>query len=174
VIAHGPVAVDPLDRHPHLVPRLCEEFIRQWPDWCASVSRAELEAGFASAPDAVLPRVFVAHDRGTPLGTIALRPWFADQPMSETPWVRGLLVFPEFRGGAVFHALESAVERHARAQGFACLHAGTTSIERLLCRRGWHVFRRLDHQGEPMAWMKKPISGSDSHAPPTPRPNRGV
>lgn len=160
MIARGSVAVEPLERHPHLVPRLCEEFIRQWPEWCASVSRAELEACFASAPDGGLPIVFVAHDRGRPVGTIALRPWFADEPIAETPWVRGLLVFPEFRGGAVFAALESAVERHARAQGFACLHAGTTSIERLLSRRGWQVFRRIDHQGEPMAWMRKPILGS--------------
>jgi GNAT superfamily N-acetyltransferase len=155
VIAHGPVTVDPLDRHPQLVPRLCAEFIRQWPEWCASVSRAELEACFASAPDGGLPIVFVAHDRGTPLGTIALRPWFAQAPMPETPWVRGLLVFPEYRGGDVFRALESAIEAYARAQGFPCLYAGTTSIERLLARRGWEVFRRIDHEGEPMAWMKK-------------------
>jgi GNAT superfamily N-acetyltransferase len=163
VIARGSVAVDPLDGHPHLVARLCEEFAREWPAWCASVSRAELEAGFASATHGGLPIVFVAHDRGRPLGTISLRRWFAEEPMLETPWVRGLLVFPEFRGGAVFSALESAVERHALAHGFPCLHAGTTSIERLLSRRGWRVFRRIQHQGDPMAWMKKTISGSDSH-----------
>jgi hypothetical protein len=82
--------------------------------------------------------------------------------MPETPWVRGLLVFPEHRGGAVFPALERAVMLHARDRGYACLHAGTTSIERLLARRGWHVFRRIDHEGTPMAWLRKPISGSDS------------
>jgi GNAT superfamily N-acetyltransferase len=163
VIARGPVVVDPLDRHPHLVARLCQEFAREWPAWCASVSQARLEACFASAPDGGLPIVFVAHDRGQPLGTIALRPWFAEEPMPETPWVRGLLVFPEFRGGAVFGALESAVERHARTHGFPCLHAGTTSIERLLSHRGWRVFHRIRHQGQPMAWMRKPILGSDSH-----------
>lgn len=150
--------VDPLDSHPQFVPQLCEEFARQWPAWCASVSRARLEACFASAPDGGLPVVFVAHDRGTALGTISLRPWFAEEPMAESPWVRGLLVFPEFRGGAVFHALESAVETYAREAGFTYLHAGTTSIERMLARRGWEVFRRVSHGGEEMAWMRKPVS----------------
>ncbi|HEY5000178.1 MAG TPA: hypothetical protein VII36_13575, partial [Usitatibacter sp.] len=100
------IIVDPLDRHPHLVPRLCEEFARAWPEWCASVTRARLEACFESAPDGGLPAVFVAHERGEPLGTISLRPSFGDEPMAESPWVRGLLVFPGFRGGAVFRALE--------------------------------------------------------------------
>ncbi len=73
-------------------------------------------------------------------------------------FVRGLLVFPEFRGGAAFHALESAVETYAREAGFTYLHAGTTSIERMLARRGWEVFRRVSHGGEEMAWMRKPVS----------------
>jgi len=158
VTARGSITVDPLDRHPHLLARLCAEFTREWPEWCASVTCPELESCFACAPGGGLPLVLVAHRDGEPLGTIALRPWFAEEPMAETPWVRGLLVFPEHRGGAVFRALESGIERHARAQGFACLHAGTTSIERLLSRRGWQVFRRIDHHGEPMAWMRKAIS----------------
>lgn len=159
MIARGSIAVDPLDHHPHLVARLCAEFSRQWPEWCASVSRARLEACFASGPGGELPLVFIAHHRGDPLGTIALRPWFAEEAMPETPWVRGLLVFPEFRGGAVFPALEAAVERRARELGLRSLHAGTTSIERLLTRRGWQVFHRLRHEGERMAWMKKDLGG---------------
>ncbi|HEX7403698.1 MAG TPA: GNAT family N-acetyltransferase [Usitatibacter sp.] len=154
----GSIAVDPLDRHPHLVPRLCEEFLREWPAWCGSVTQARLEACFASAPDGGLPIVFVAHDNGLPLGTVSLRPWFAEEPMPESPWVRGLLVFPEFRGGAVFRALESAVECYARDCGFAYLYAGTTAIERSLSRRGWKVFRRVAHEGEDMAWMRKLVS----------------
>jgi GNAT superfamily N-acetyltransferase len=101
--------------------------------------------------------VFVAHDGERALGTISLRPWFAEAPMPETPWVRGLLVLPAFRGGAVFRALERAVEDEARRRGLEHLYAGTTAIERLLNRRGWHVFRRIDHHGEPMAWLRKPI-----------------
>lgn len=155
MIARGSISVEPLELHPHLIARLCEEFAREWPAWCASVSREELERCFSSAPSGGLPIVFVAHRRGEPLGTIALRPWFAEEPMAESPWVRGLLVFPEFRGGVVFRALEHVVHEYARAHGFACLHAGTTSIERLLTRRGWQVFGRIECDGAPMAWMKK-------------------
>ena len=158
MIARGSIAVDPLDRYPQFVAPLRAEFAREWPAWCASASRAELDACFASAPGGSLPLVLVAHQGGEALGTIALRPWFADEPMPETPWVRGLLVLPRHRGGAVFRALESAVERYAWAHGYPCLYAGTTSLERLLVRRGWKVFRRIDHDGQPMAWLKK---GSD-------------
>ena len=157
--ARGALVVEPLAHHPHLIPRLCEAFACEWPEWAASVSRAGLEACFASAPDGGLPIVFVALVGGEPAGTIALRPWFAEEPMQESPWVRGLLVLPEHRGGVVFRALESAVERYAHACGFPVLHAGTTSIERLLARHGWHVFRRIDHQGHAMAWLKKPVRG---------------
>ena len=154
MIPRGSIAVDPLDRYPQFVAPLRAEFAREWPAWYASASRAEVDACFASAP-AGLPLVLVAHALGEPLGTIALRPWFADEPMAETPWVRGLLVFPRYRGGAVFRALEAAVERYASAYGYPCLYAGTTSIERLLVRRGWKVFRRIDHEGEPMAWLRR-------------------
>jgi len=160
VSRRGPIAVDPLDLHPHLVPRLCEEFTREWPVWCGSVTRRRLEACFASASDGGLPIVFVAHDDGLPLGTVSLRPWFAEEPMPESPWVRGLLVFPEFRGGGVFRALESAVERHARDHGYSYLYAGTTAIERSLSRRGWELFRRVPHDGQDMAWMRKLVSGT--------------
>jgi GNAT superfamily N-acetyltransferase len=154
---HGSISVDPLDLHPSLVARLCDEFTREWPKWCGSVSRARLEACFASASDGGLPIVLVAHDEGFPLGTVSLRPWFAEDPMAESPWVRGLLVFPEHRGGRVFRALESAVERHARDHGYSHLYAGTTAIERALSHRGWEVFRRISHEGADMAWMRKPV-----------------
>ncbi len=148
------LTVGPLDSHPQFVPRLREEFTREWPAWCASVSRARLEACFASAPDGGLPVVFVAHHGGVPMGTISLRPWIAEEPMEPSPWVRGLLVFAQFRGGRVLRALESAVESYAREAGFTHLHAGTTSIERALARRGWEVFRRVPHEGTEMAWMR--------------------
>jgi GNAT superfamily N-acetyltransferase len=157
VITRESIVVDRLERHPEMVERLCEEFIRQWPQWCASITRRQLEAGFESATDGGLPMIFVAHHAGRPVGSVALRPWFAETPMSETPWVRGLLVFPEFRGGVVFHAIESAVEREAQRLGFATLYAGTTGIEPLLARRGWQVFRRIRHDGQAMALMRKPL-----------------
>jgi GNAT superfamily N-acetyltransferase len=149
------IRVDPIDRHPEYVTILADAFAAEWPEWASTVSRDEMVAGFAPGLPQGLPAVLVAHDGGRPLGTIALRPWFAEEPMEHSPWVRGLLVLPGHRGGAVFPALEAAVEDEARLRGFEYLHAATNRIERLLARRGWETFERIEHQGEPMAWMRK-------------------
>jgi GNAT superfamily N-acetyltransferase len=102
-----------------------------------------------------MPVVLVAHERDGPVGTIALRAWFADEPMPETPWVRQLYVFPRHRGRGVGSALIHAIEQRAAALGFARLYVATTRIEPFLTSRGWEVFRRIEHAGEPMAWLRK-------------------
>jgi GNAT superfamily N-acetyltransferase len=104
-----------------------------------------------------LPVILVAHANHEPLGTIALRPFFADDPMPETPWVRQLYVFPAHRGRGVDRALIRGIEEAAVERGFGTLHAATHRIEPLLVRRGWEVFRRTLHGGEPMALLRKPI-----------------
>lgn len=138
--------------------QLSDTFAEAWPDWAATISRAQLEASFACGADGGFPVVFAAKQSEKALGTIALRPWFGDEPMAETPWVRGLWVHPEYRGRGVERLLLRAVEDEARRRGFDSLYAGTTSIERLAVRRGWRVFRRLQHEGEEMAWMVKTLS----------------
>ena len=40
------------------------------------------------------------------------------------------------------------------------LYAGTNRIEALLRRRGWEVYRRLAHGGQPMAWFRKPLQAA--------------
>ena len=91
------------------------------------------------------------------LGSIALRAWFADEPMEETPWIRGLLVLPAWRGRGVDRQLVLAAEDAARALEFRVAHCATSAIERLLRRRGWDVFRRVAHDGESLAWMQKKL-----------------
>lgn len=143
--------------HPHLIPILAEAFAREWPGWARTISRAELEAVFHAAPEGALPIVLVACSGDRPLGTIALRPWFAEEPMVETPWVRQLYVFPEHRGRGVDRALVAAIEERARRLGYRQLHAATNRIEPLLRRRGWEVFHRTEPPAEPMAWLRKVI-----------------
>jgi hypothetical protein len=140
---------------PEVVPRLLEGFRREWPEWCASVSRPALEALFEGGADGRLPVVLVAMCGDSVQGTIALRPWFGEEPMAHTPWVRQLLVFPEFRGGRAYPALADAIVEQARMLGFEELYAATNRIEPLLVRGGWEVFRRVEHDGEPMAWLRK-------------------
>ena len=89
------IAVEPLDRHRRFIPKLADAFAREWPDWARTISRADLEGIFPGGGRGALPIVLVAFDGRNVLGTIALRPWFGEEPMAETPWVRQLLVLPE-------------------------------------------------------------------------------
>ena len=142
--------VSDLSAHPQFVPALADAFFTEWPEWCARVGRPAVEAIFQCGAGGSLPVVLVAHEGDRLLGTIALRPYFAEEPMEETPWVRQLLVLPAHRGGGVYPALARAVEERARAMGFRNLHAATNRIEPLLLRRGWRLLRRVEHDGESM------------------------
>ena len=154
------ITVGRLDRSARFIPRLADAFAAEWPDWARSVSRAELEAIFANGVEGGLPVVLVAYDADRVLGTVALRPWFGDEPMPETPWVRQFYVLPEYRGRGIDRLLAAAIAEHALTLGFPCLYAATNRIERLLIRRGWELYRRVEHDGAPMAWLRKMVSGT--------------
>lgn len=145
------ISITSIADHAGFVPLLAEAFAREWPDWCARVGRPAVEALFDAGPAGSLPVVLVAHAGGELLGTVALRPWFAEEPMPETPWVRQLYVFPRHRGRGVDRILCAEVERQAAVLGFATLHAATNRIERLLIRRGWEVFGSRDG----LTWLRK-------------------
>lgn len=151
------MVVADLSLHPRFIPLLADAFFAEWPQWCGRVGRAAVESIFASGPGGGLPLVLVACQRGAPVGTVALRPYFAEEPMPETPWVRQLLVLPAHRGLGIDRALVAAIEERARALGYPRLYAATNRIERLLARRGWEAFRSIEHEDGPMAWLKKDI-----------------
>jgi GNAT superfamily N-acetyltransferase len=143
-----------LSRHPHFTPQLVDAFFAEWPEWCTRVGRAAVERIFVAGDR--LPAVLVAFDGGTLQGTIALRDYFAEEPMPHTPWVRQLLVLPAHRGRGVDRALMAAIEARGHELGFGALFAATNRIERLLVRRGWEVFDRVERDGERFAWLTKP------------------
>ena len=151
------MVVTDLSRHPEFVSALVDGFFAEWPDWCGRVGRETVESIFVAGRQGELPLVLVAHDGAQPLGTIALRPYFAEEPMGETPWVRQFFVFPRFRGRGVDRQLAAAVEERARQMGYVRLYAATNRIERLLARRGWHAFATVAHEEGTMAWMQKAI-----------------
>jgi GNAT superfamily N-acetyltransferase len=152
------ISISNLSRHPGFVPALVDGFFDEWPEWCGRVGRPVVASIFEPGADGDLPLVLVAHENGEPLGTVALRPWFGEEPMAQTPWVRQFFVFPRCRGRGVDRLLAAAVEDAARGLGYETLYAATNRIERLLARRGWRVFATIEHEGRPMAWMRKAIS----------------
>jgi GNAT superfamily N-acetyltransferase len=153
------VRIARLDLHPRFIPQLADRFAIEWPGWAATVSRTEIEAGFACAADpARLPVVLVAFAGDRALGTVAIRDYFGDEANPETPWVRGLYVVPEARGMRIGPKLIEAVEKEARRRDFRTIHAATTRIESYLVKQGWQVFRRLEHKGEAMAWLRRELA----------------
>ena len=153
------IQVKPIaDSDSRVIGALADAFAAAWPEWAATISRAALEDTFRCGEAGALPVVFAALDAGDPVGTVALRCWFGDQPMEQTPWVRGLWVAASHRGRGIDRLLMRAVADEARRRGHGRLYAATTSIERLGTRWGWRVFHRLDHRGEPMAWMYRELT----------------
>jgi len=134
---------------------LADAFEREWPAWTSQVSRARVEQCFACARPGALPQAFAAVAGVVAIGTISLQAAFDEEPMPESPWIRGLLVLPAWRGRGVDRRLILAAENAAREMGFESVYAATAVIETLARRRGWEVFRRIDHDGQPMAWMRK-------------------
>jgi GNAT superfamily N-acetyltransferase len=151
------LVVSDLALHPRFIPQLTDGFFAEWPEWCARVGRPAVEAIFESGAGGALPVILVAHDETRAAGTVALRPSFAEEAMPETPWVRQFFVFPGHRGRGLDRLLGAAIERRARDLGFEHLYAATNRIEPLLRRRGWETFRTLEHEGQPMVWMRKII-----------------
>ena len=149
------IAVGRLDRHPQFIPTLADAFEREWPGWTRTVSRTYLESIFQNGVEGGLPIVLAAFEDERVLGTIALRAWFGEDAMGESPWVRQLFVLPEHRGHGIDRLLGAAIEGEARDLGFPCLYAATNRIERLLARRGWELYRRIEHDAKPMAWLRK-------------------
>jgi GNAT superfamily N-acetyltransferase len=152
------LTITDLHHHPRFLPALVDAFFTEWPEWCQRAGRPVVERLFE--PSNPLPAILVAFEGDTLLGTIALRSWFAEEPMEQTPWVRQLLVLPGHRGRGIDRALIAAVAARARSLGFERLHAATNRIERLLARRGWEVFDRVERDGEKFAWMRREISPS--------------
>ena len=151
------MVVADLSLYPAFIPRLVDGFFTEWPEWCTRVGRPVVESIFVAGAPGTLPVILVAHEGGEPLGTVALRPYFGEEPMAETPWVRQLFVFPLHRGRGCDRLLTGAIERRAHEMGYTRLYAATNRIERLLRRRGWETFATVEHEGRPMAWMRRVI-----------------
>jgi len=151
------LVVSDLALHAGFIPALVDGFFAEWPEWCHRVGRGAVESIFASGPQGSLPVILVAHEADQARGTVALRPYFGDDPMPQTPWVRQFFVFPAYRGRGVDRALAAAIERRALEMGYERLYAATNRIERLLLRRGWESFETIEHEDGPMVWLRKII-----------------
>ena len=144
-----------LSAHPRFLPQLVDSFFAEWPEWCNRVGADSVRKIFEHGDP--LPLILVAFEGDTLLGTVALRPYFAEAAMPQTPWVRQLLVLPPYRGRGIDRALIASIAERAKRLGFTDLYAATNRIERMLVRRGWKVFDRTEVDGEKFAWLTRAL-----------------
>ena len=146
------LVVEPLARHPELVPLLAEWFVTEWPGWYGvggqgNVTR-DLQNFAASEVD--LPVGFVVFSNGAPAGAGALKADSIPSHKHLSPWAAAGFVVPEQRGQGIGAALLGAIVAHARALGYPHVYCGTSTAESLLQRSGWSTLELVQHSGKPL------------------------
>ena len=99
--------VEPLARHPELIPLLAGWFVSEWPTWygigCEGNVTQDLQEFAAS--ETSLPIGFVVFSNGTPTGAGALKAESIPSHKHLSPWAAAGFVIPEQRGQGVGAAL---------------------------------------------------------------------
>jgi GNAT superfamily N-acetyltransferase len=105
-----------------------------------------------------LPVTFVAHDtEGQVVGAVGLDTYDLDERHGTSPWVTGLIVRRDRRGGGVGRELMRHLERWAAERGVSVLWVGTDLAAGFYLRCGWtlqETFTTSD--GQEMSVLSKP------------------
>jgi len=118
------------------------------------IARAEA----AAAAAAWMPRSFVLLSDGEPVGTASLTAHDLEERPDLTPWLASVYVVPQARGQGHAARLVRAVEQHAAAGSVATLWLYTNTAERIYQRIGWRTVESVQHDGYPVALMRRDLS----------------
>jgi len=144
--------VEPLARHPELVPLLAEWFVSEWPGWYGLGGQGNVTKDlqdFASS-ESSLPIGFVVFNNGVPVGAAALKAESIPSHKHLSPWAAGGFVVPVQRGQGIGAALLGSMVAHAREIGYPHVYCGTSTAESLLHRCGWSTIEVTQHAGKPL------------------------
>jgi GNAT superfamily N-acetyltransferase len=143
------LTIEPLARHPGLIPLLAEWFVAEWPAWYASGGPGNIDQdlrAFATSETA-LPIGFVAFLEGKPVAAGALKAESIPSHAHLSPWASAGYVVPEHRGQGIGAGLLAAMLTHAQKLGYPHVYCGTSTAESLLRRSGWSVIEVTQHAG---------------------------
>jgi GNAT superfamily N-acetyltransferase len=116
------------------------------------------EAQRTAAAAELMPRTFVLLIEGEPVGTASLVAHDLEERPDLTPWLAGVFVVPRARGRGYAARLVVAVEQQASAAGIPMLWLYTGKAERIYVRAGWQTIETVQHNGRPVALMRRTLA----------------
>jgi GNAT superfamily N-acetyltransferase len=144
------ITISTLAEHPDLVPDVVEIAWREWGASQADHERdrwlREMEAD--SRLHAPMSAAFVALDGDRAVGVVQLHQFEIDAIRDRSPWVCGMVVLPEYRGGGVGSRLLAALEQFAAGHGIRRLWVFTEHAAGFYERCGWERHGEAVEDGE--------------------------
>ncbi len=104
-----------------------------------------------------IPQTLVLLVDGEPVGTASLTEQDLEERPDLTPWLASVFVVPHARGRGYAGRLVVAVEAQARAGSIATLWLYTNTAERIYARLGWRTAETVQHDGKPVALMRRDL-----------------
>jgi GNAT superfamily N-acetyltransferase len=149
---HRSLTVEPLARHPGLIPLLAEWFVAEWPAWYAHGGQGNIDKDLRAfaASETALPMGFVGFLEGEPVAAGALKAESIPSHAHLSPWASAGYVVPKRRGQGIGAGLLAAMLKHAQELGHPHVYCGTSTAESLLRRSGWSVIEVTQHAGKPI------------------------
>jgi GNAT superfamily N-acetyltransferase len=146
------------------IPELARWFHRQWPDYYAGRTPADVERDFHDELNRTsLPLRLVAFEDGggadVLAGTVVLRERaIGDSHPQYAPGLGGLYVHPPCRGRGVGTELVRAATATAQHLGFQALYTATATAGGMLQRLRWERVEAVSHNGEWLTIYRWPRS----------------
>jgi GNAT superfamily N-acetyltransferase len=120
-----------------------------------------LETTASEAGRTSLPVTFVAHDDDVALGAVGLGQFDLEERRDRSPWVLGMIVRAEHRGGGVGRALLDHLAEWATGSGFSEVWVATgPPAEGFYRRCGWTPAESLycASQGQTVTVLRKSLT----------------
>ena len=132
------VRIGLLADHPERLAPLGAAYEREWPDWYGVHGDAMTDLRERSRRTG-LPVGFVAFERDSVIGAVAIAEQSVQSHRHLSPWIVGFWVEPSRRNRGIGGELLAFACDHAKEQDIATLYAATAAASTLFMREGWSM-----------------------------------